>query len=71
MAIESTDDVSDWTSLLDFRHFERSVNVMQILDSFLHPAPVMFSSLPKDLAEYFVHISFNRVVLIQFYVSSS
>jgi hypothetical protein len=50
MAIESTGDASDWSSLLDLRHFERSVYVMQILDSFLRPAPVMFSSLPKDVA---------------------
>ncbi len=50
MAIESTGDASDWSSLLDLRHLERSVYVMQILDSFLRPAPVMFSSLPKDVA---------------------
>ena len=50
MAVEPIGDTSDWSSLLDFRHFELSVYVMQILDSFLRPAPVMFSILPGDIA---------------------
>ena len=50
MAVESIGGASEWSSLLDFHHFERSVYVMQILDSFLRPAPVIFSSLPCDIA---------------------
>jgi ubiquitin carboxyl-terminal hydrolase 9/24 len=50
MAVEFIGGASDWSSLLDFRHFERSVYVMQILDSFLRPAHVIFSSLPGDVA---------------------
>lgn len=42
--------ISDWSSLLDFAHFERSVYVMQILDSLLRPATSMFSSLPNEIA---------------------
>lgn len=43
---------ADWSSLLDFGHFERSVYVMQILDSFLRPATAMFTSLqPRTVSE--------------------
>ena len=71
MAIESTDDVYDWSSLLDFCHFERSVYVMQILDSFLRPAPVMFSSLPKDIAgELFQSMSDRAKVFRSYFIQS-
>ncbi len=50
MAVESIGGASGWSSLLDFSHFERSVYVMQILDSFLRPAHVIFSSLSVDVA---------------------
>jgi ubiquitin carboxyl-terminal hydrolase 9/24 len=60
MAVEPIGDTSDWASLLDFRHFELSVYVMQILDSFLRPAPVMFSSLPGDFAAEIFQSMFDR-----------
>jgi ubiquitin carboxyl-terminal hydrolase 9/24 len=43
---------SDWSSLVDFGHFERSVYVMQILDSLLRPATAMFSGLSPNTAAY-------------------
>ena len=43
---------SDWSSLVDFRHFERSVYVMQILDSLLRPATAMFSGLNPNTAAF-------------------
>ncbi len=55
MAVESIGGASDWSSLLDFSHFERSVYVMQILDSFLRPAHVIFTSLPGDVATVLTH----------------
>lgn len=46
MVDERTGNItSDWSSLLDFGHFERSVYVMQILDSYLRPATHMFTSV--------------------------
>lgn len=48
MLVESIGGNSDWSSLLDFSHFERSVYVMQILDSLLRPATAMFSGLNPD-----------------------
>ena len=42
----------DWSSLIDFSHFERSVYVMQILDSLLRPATAMFSGLNADTATF-------------------
>lgn len=43
---------SDWASLVDFSHFERSVYVMQVLDSFLRPPPHLFSSLSPQIADH-------------------
>lgn len=52
MVVESVGGNSDWSSLLDFSHFERSVYVMQILDSLLRPATAMFSGLNPDTAAF-------------------
>ena len=52
MSVESSAENSDWTSLIDFSHFERSVYVMQILDSLLRPATAMFSGIDSDSAAF-------------------
>jgi len=53
MAVEpiSGGSNADWSSLLDISHYERSVYIMQILDSFLRPCATMFSSLSSNEAE--------------------
>ena len=51
MAVEPIGGATaDWSSLLDITYYERSVYVMQILDSFLRPCPAMFSSLSNEAA---------------------
>ena len=51
MAVERIGGATaDWSSLLDITYYERSVYVMQILDSFLRPCPAMFSSLSNEAA---------------------
>lgn len=52
MLVESVGGNSDWSSLVDFGHFERSVYVMQILDSLLRPATAMFSGLNPNTAAF-------------------
>mmetsp|Transcript_32541 Transcript_32541/g.66280 ORF Transcript_32541/g.66280 Transcript_32541/m.66280 type:complete len:2909 (-) Transcript_32541:130-8856(-) len=52
MLVESLGGNSDWSSLVDFGHFERSVYVMQILDSLLRPATAMFSGLNPNTAAF-------------------
>lgn len=39
-----------WSNLLDFRQFERSVYIMQVIDSILRPEPGMFSSLNREIS---------------------
>lgn len=40
--------VEPWTRLLDFRSFHHSVYVMQVIDSFLQPAPEVLCVLPPE-----------------------
>ena len=46
--INGSSTTDDWSSLLDITHYERSVYVMQILDSLLRPCIDIFSSLSND-----------------------
>ena len=41
---------SAWSSLIDVRHFERSVYVLQVLDFSLQPPSHLFSCLPTEMA---------------------
>lgn len=46
MELESSQE--KWTDLLDKRSFHRSVYIMQVIDSFLQPAPEVFSAISLE-----------------------